>query len=647
MCGIVGFWNKKSLRKGNSEDLVRKMSAKLTHRGPDDAGIWSDAERGIALGHQRLAIQDLSPAGKQPMRSKTSRYLIVYNGEIYNAKQLRDELARDSGISLNWVGHSDTEVLLASIEAWGMKSAVSKCIGMFAFALWDTKHRALHLVRDRVGIKPLYYGSLGSAFVFGSELKALQEHPDSDGEIDRNVLALYFRHNYIPAPHTIYKKFNKLEPGSILTLSDCDALPKLTTYWEAWETINASRDNPFVGSYVDARDRLEELLSDSIQLRMLSDVPLGAFLSGGIDSSLVVALMQKQSSRPVRTFSIGFEEEGYNEAPFAKEVAKHLGTDHTELYVTSKQAIEVIPRLPQIYDEPFADSSQIPTFLVSELTKKYVTVALSGDGGDELFSGYSRYRLANMTWNKMSKFPAWLKFPLQHLLPPIPEQVLDFLYKPITSFMPRSLRLRNPGKNLHRLAELMKTPDERKLYLSMISHFDFPSRIVNGAVEPLTKLTQNLQPQGLSFNEWMMAQDLVSYLPDDILTKVDRASMAVSLEARVPLLDHRVVDFAWRLPMEWKCNETESKRILRDVLFKHVPKSLLDRPKVGFGIPVDQWLRGPLRDWAESLIEENRLRQEGFLDADFVRSMWEEHLSGKRNWQAQIWNVLMFQAWLG
>ena len=646
MCGVVGFWDKQSLIEGNPEDLVRKMSAKLSHRGPDDGSAWIDPDAGLALGHQRLAIQDLSPAGKQPMLSRSGRYVIAYNGEIYNARELKAELEKDSSVSQDWKGHSDTEVLLALIESRGLDSAVSRCIGMFAFALWDSEQKALHLVRDRVGIKPLYYGRLGSTFLFGSELKALQEHPGFDGEIDRDVLALYFRHNYIPAPYTIYKNFSKLQPGSILTLCARDFRPEVRTYWDAWDTIGSSMNNPFVGSYEDAGNQLEELLSDSIQMRMLSDVPLGAFLSGGIDSSLVVALMQKQSSCPVRTFSIGFEAEGYNEAPFAKEVAQHLGTDHTELYVTPKQALEVIPRLSQIYDEPFADSSQIPTFLVSELTKKHVTVALSGDGGDELFSGYSRYRLANMTWNKIRSIPSWMKFPLQHLLGIFPQPFWDLLYKPFSPIVPSSFRLRNPGKNLHRIAELMKIPDEKRFYLSMISHFDFPNRIVKGTVEPETKLTQKVQPEGLSFNEWMMAQDLVSYLPDDILTKVDRASMAVSLEARVPLLDHRVVDFAWRLPLEWKCNKNESKRILKDVLYKHVPRSLLDRPKVGFGVPIDQWLRGPLRDWSESLIEENRLRQQGFLDASSVRSMWREHLSGKRNWQAQIWNVLMFQAWL-
>jgi asparagine synthase (glutamine-hydrolysing) len=646
MCGIVGFLNKQNPLDRKSQDLIRRMSAKLSHRGPDDSGIWSDSETGIALGHQRLAIQDLSPAGKQPMRSKSGRYQIVYNGEIYNAKQLVVELVQGSQCALDLVGHSDTEVLLASIEAWGLQTAVSKCIGMFAFALWDKNDEVLHLVRDRLGIKPLYYGQSKNTFLFGSELKALKEHPDFESEIDRNALALYFRHNYIPAPYSIYKSCKKLEPGSILTVSRKGFSTKITNYWGAWETINTSRNNPFVGSYEDAIDRLEELLSDSIRLRMLSDVPLGAFLSGGIDSSLVVALMQKESSRPVRTFSIGFEDDAYDEAPFAKDVAKHLGSDHTELYVTAKQALEVIPRLPQIYDEPFADSSQIPTILLSELTKKHVTVALSGDGGDELFSGYSRYRLANLTWNRIRMFPSCLKFPLQRLMSTIPEQVLNLLYKPVSPFMPNSLRLRNPGKNIHRLAELMKIPNERRFYLSMISHLDVPSRIVKGAIEPETKLTQGNQPQGLSFNEWMMAQDLVSYLPDDILTKVDRASMAASLEARVPLLDHRVVDFAWGLPFEWKRNQTQSKRILKDVLYRHVPKSLLDRPKVGFGVPLDQWMRGPLRDWAESLIEENRLRQEGFLDTDLVRTMWTEHLSGKKNWQGQIWDVLMFQAWL-
>lgn len=646
MCGITGFWNKHSRSEGDSENLIRKMTASLSHRGPDDASIWNHQRKGLALGHQRLAIQDLSPAGRQPMHSNSGRYVIVYNGEIYNTHQLKAELNKNSSVSRNWKGHSDTEVLLASVETWGLKSAVSRFIGMFAFALWDKAEGVLHLVRDRLGIKPLYYGKSGNTFLFGSELKALKEHPDFEGEIDRNVLGLFFRHNYIPAPYTIYQKFRKLEPGTMLSLSGADSSVKLTTYWDAWEAINKARSKPFCGSYEDAVQELEDLLSDSIKSRMLSDVPLGAFLSGGIDSSLVVALMQKQSTRPVRTFSIGFEDTGYDEAPFAKEVANHIGTDHTELYVTPRQAQEVIPRLATIYDEPFSDSSQIPTFLVSELTKKHVTVALSGDGGDELFSGYSRYRLADMAWNRIRNLPRFLKFPFQHLIGAIPEQALNLLYKPFAPFMPKSLRLRNPGKNLHTLADLMRRSDERNLYYNMISHFKNPSMVVPGVDEPSSKLTQSQQPEGLTFNEWMMAQDLVSYLPDDILTKVDRASMAVSLEARIPLIDHRIVEFSWGLPLEWKCNGSESKIILKDLLYNHVPKELLDRPKVGFGVPIDQWLRGPLREWSESLIEESNLQQEGFLDAKFVRLMWEEHLAKKRNWQGQLWSVLMFQSWL-
>lgn len=645
MCGISGFWNTHFQSEVNFEVFIQKMTSKLSHRGPDDMGTWSDPEKGVALGHQRLAIQDLSTAGNQPMLSNSGRYVIAYNGEIYNASKLKVELANDSSVSHHWKGHSDTEVLLAAVEAWGLKAAVSRFVGMFAFAIWDKYEGVLHLVRDRLGIKPIYYGKSGKTFLFGSELKALKEHPEFEGEIDRNVLGLFFRHNYIPAPYTIYQNFRKLEPGTILTLRGPDS-SSMTAYWDAWETIHKARSSPFCGSYEDAVGELEVLLCESIKCRMLADVPLGAFLSGGIDSSLVVALMQKQSSQPVRTFSMGFEDTGYDEAPFAKEVANHLGTDHTELYVTPRQAQEVIPRLATIYDEPFSDSSQIPTYLVSELTKKHVTVALSGDGGDELFSGYSRYRLADMAWNRIRTLPRCLKSPFQHLIGAIPEQALNLFYKAFVPFMPKSMRMRNPGKNLQTLADLMVRSDERNLYYNMISHFKDPSVVVPGVVEPSSKLTQSQQPEGLSFNEWMMAQDLVSYLPDNILTKVDRASMAVSLEARVPFLDHRVVEFSWGLPLEWKCKAGESKIILKDLLYKHVPKKLLDRPKVGFGVPIDQWLRGPLREWSESLIEEGSLQQEGFLDAKFVRSIWQEHLAGKRNWQYQIWNILMFQAWL-
>jgi len=646
MCGITGFWSNPARLEGNPEHLVRKMTAKLIHRGPDATGIWNDSVKGLALGHQRLAIQDLSPAGKQPMQSHSGRYVIVYNGEIYNARKLRDELEKNSLVPHGWRGHSDTEVLLASVEAWGLKNAVSRFVGMFAFALWDKEEGVLHLARDRLGIKPLYYGKSGNTFLFASELKSLKEHPDFVGEIDRHALSLFFRHNYIPAPYAIYKNFRKIEPGTILSLSAPDVSSESNTYWNTWENIHSARSSSFSGSYEEAIEELEALLSDSIKLRMLSDVPLGAFLSGGIDSSLVVALMQRQSSRPVRTFSIGFEETSYDEAPFARKIATHIGTKHTEMYVTSKDALGVISRIPEIYDEPFADSSQIPTILLSELTRKHVTVALSGDGGDELFGGYNRYRLADMRLNRIRKFPGFLKFPLQHLIRAIPKQVWDTLYKPFSSFLPNFLRMSNPGRSLHALAQLMRTSDEKEFYLNMISYFEDPSLIVKGMDESETKLTQTAQSEGLSFREWMMAQDLVSYLPDDILTKVDRASMSASLEARVPLLDHRIASFSWGLPLEWKCNESESKIILKDLLFKHVPKKLLDRPKVGFGVPIDQWLRGPLRDWSESLLDERRLRQEGFLNAQLVRSMWQEHLSGKKNWQGQLWSVLMFQTWL-
>ena len=645
MCGITGFWSGHDRFGGDTENLVRSMTAKLSHRGPDAAGIWSDSQKGLALGHQRLAIQDLSPAGKQPMQSNSGRYVIVYNGEIYNARKLRDELEKNSLVPHGWKGHSDTEVLLASVEAWGLKNAVSRFVGMFAFALWDKVEGVLHLVRDRLGIKPLYYGKSGNTFLFASELKSLKEHPDFVGEIDRNVLALFFRHNYIPAPYAIYKNFRKLEPGTILSLPAPDASTETDTYWNTWENIHSAQSSPFSGSYEEAIEELEVLLSDSIKLRMLSDVPLGAFLSGGIDSSLVVALMQKQSSRPVRTFSIGFEEARYDEAPFARKIATHIGTKHTEMYVTSKDAMGVISRIPEIYDEPFADSSQLPTILLSELTRKHVTVALSGDGGDELFGGYNRYRLADMRLNRVRKFPGFLKFALQHLIRAMPKQILDALYKPSSAFLPKALRMSNPGRSLHALAQFMRTSDEKEFYLNMISYFEDPSLIVKGVGEPETKLTQTAQPAGLSFREWMMAQDLVSYLPDDILTKVDRASMAVSLEVRVPILDHRIVEFSWTLPKEIQLKKNQSKWILRQVLKKYMPEKLFNRPKMGFGIPLDSWLRKDLKNWASHLLSDEVFNKYELLKKDDIQLMWGQHQRNEKNWQYPIWNVLMLHSW--
>ena len=514
---------------------------------------------------------------------------------------------------------------------------------MFAIAIWDKQELTLSLVRDRIGEKPIYYGWQGDSFLFGSELKALRAHPAFRAEIDRGALCLYMRHNYIPAPYSIYQGIAKLQPGCLLTVSLRQREPQVRAYWSAAQVAEAGVANPFNGSAEQAVDELELLLKDSVRQQMMADVPLGAFLSGGVDSSTVVALMQAQSPRPVKTFTIGFSVEGYNEAVHAKEVAKHLGTEHTELYVTSGQAMEVIPRLPSLYCEPFADSSQIPTFLVSQLAKQHVTVSLSGDAGDELFCGYNRYQLTNSLWQKLALVPA----PLRALMAKGITAVSPTAWDSLAGIIPGAGRYVALGDKLHKGAGVLASPTVDELYLGILSHLRNPEDLVIGGQEPPTSLT-DLRPKlgGLSEVERMMAQDTTSYLPDDILVKVDRAAMGVSLESRVPFLDHRVIEFAWSLPLGYKLRAGQTKWPLRQVLYRHVPRELIERPKMGFGVPIDSWLRGPLRDWAEDLLGESRLRQEGFFNPAPIRQKWAEHLSGKRNWQYHLWDVLMFQAWL-
>jgi asparagine synthase (glutamine-hydrolysing) len=644
MCGFAGFLSATGGVDNTQAQLtLRNMAYAIANRGPDSDGYWVDPALGIGLAHRRLAIVDLSPAGVQPMDSASGRYVLAFNGEIYNHMLLRKELERESSVRASWRGHSDTETLLAGFDAWGIEATLKRTIGMFAIALWDREKRVLTLARDRLGEKPLYYGwqgqGRGAVFLFGSELSALRRHPAFGAEVDRDALALYMRHNCIGGVHSIYSGINKMPPGCLLTVSAAAPEPVLRQWWSGTAVAEQGVAHPFAGSPEQAVDALEALLRDAVAQQMMADVPLGAFLSGGIDSSTVVALMQAQSSRPVRTFSIGFHEEGYNEAEHAKTVARHLGTDHTELYVTPEQALAVIPKLPTLYSEPFADSSQIPTYLVSQLARQHVTVSLSGDAGDELFCGYARYQMTSSLWTKISRLPR----PLRRLAAGLITAVSPKTWDKLGGVIPIS----RVGDKLHKGAGLLESASVAELYRGMVSHWDDPANVVLGATEPASVQT-GLAPalHGLSDVERMMALDMLSYLPDDILAKVDRAAMGVSLETRVPMLDHRVVEFAWSLPLDYKLRGGVTKWPLREVLYRHVPRSLIERPKMGFGVPIDTWLRGPLRDWAENLLSESRLRQEGFFNPAPIRQKWAEHLSGQRNWQYHLWDVLMFQAWL-
>jgi asparagine synthase (glutamine-hydrolysing) len=651
MCGIVGFLGGIcSVDQLSDISLLKGMADAIILRGPDAEGYWVDSVESIGLGHRRLSIVDLSSAGHQPMHSFNGRYVLVFNGEIYNHLDLRVSLAK-SGASLVWRGHSDTETLLAGFETWGIAATIERCIGMFAFAVWDKHTSMLTLGRDRLGEKPLYYGWQGTGqnatFLFSSELKGLKEHPSFAAGIDRNSLCLLLRHNYIPAPYSIYQGIAKLDAGCLLTVSLAQPEPQVVSYWSAASVVVAGCVMPYAGTPTQAVDELEGLLKSAVQQQMMADVPLGAFLSGGIDSSTVVALMQAQSSRPVKTFTIGFNEEGYNEAVHAKAVAKHLGTCHTELYVSPQQALDVIPRLPTLYCEPFSDSSQIPTFLVSQLARQQVTVSLSGDAGDELFCGYNRYLLANKLWQKLSVLPAGSRRLASRGLTALPPSRWNSLLLPLQGLLPKSFRQTNLGDKLHKAAGVLASDDLDALYLGLVSHWEDPACVVIGGTEPTTLLTGNAPAlAGLNDIQRMMALDLLTYLPDDILVKVDRASMGVSLEGRVPFLDHRVVEFAWTLPQSLKLRDGMGKWILRQVLYRHVPKELIERPKMGFAVPIGDWLRGPLRDWAENLLDEARLKREGFFHPAPIRKKWLEHLSGARNWQHHLWDILMFQAWL-
>lgn len=615
------------------------MAATLYRRGPDDGGVWVDEAVGIALGHRRLSILDLSPAGHQPMASSCGRYVIAFNGEIYNHLQLRGRLKGQ-----DWRGHSDTETLLACFAAWGMEKTLESAVGMFAVALWDRETRTLVLARDRIGEKPLYYGWQGDSFLFGSELKALKAHPAFKAEIDRGALALLLRHNYVPAPYSIYEGIHKLPAGTYLQLRSGQREVEPVAYWSLAEVAERGMASPFSGSDEDALDQLEQHLGAAVRKQMVADVPLGALLSGGLDSTAITALMQANSSRPVRSFTIGFDEREYDEATHARAVAAHLGTDHTELRLSGSDALALVPQMPSMYDEPFADSSQLPTHLVMKLARQHVTVALSGDAGDEMFGGYNRYFLAPKVWRRLGWMPLPLRRAMGAGLTALPSEMINRLAGPLA----RRAGIAHPGDKAHKLGHrlrAMRSMDD--LCVSLVSEWpDAESMVVGGFMPPNLLDERARWPRLADPVARMMALDGLTYLPDDILVKVDRAAMAVSLETRAPFLDRDLIEFAWSLPMHMKIRNGQGKWLLRRLLDRYVPGELVERPKMGFGIPLDAWLRGPLRDWAESLLAENRLRREGYLKPAPIRAAWKAHLAGQASYGYRLWSVLMFQAWL-
>ena len=632
MCGISGFYSKTSSTFNNA---ILKMNLAIFHRGPDSNNFWQDKNSGIVFGHQRLSIIDLSTKGNQPMVSNSGRFIITYNGEIYNHLEIRKDLKKINS-NIKWKSNTDTETLLEALEFWGIVKTLNKIDGMFAFGIWDKKTRNLILARDRIGEKPLYFGWQGKGdnkvFIFGSELKALKAHPEFNGEIYRDAIALQLRHNSIPDPYSIYKDIYKLLPGHYLQLKEDDLkrnlLPTPKPYWSLTKSAIYGNSNQLTLSEADIQKDLEKYIKNSVKKQMISDAPIGAFLSGGIDSSTIVALMQSQSNHPIRTFTIGFSENDFNEAKYAKKIAKHLGTNHTELYVSSKAAMDVIPKLPTIYDEPFSDSSQIPTFLLSQLAKPHVKVALSGDGADELFCGYDRYISTNNRSKKLNLIPLSLR---------------KILAYGIKSISPNNWI----GYKMHKGANALEAETLSNLYYILCSQWQDPTKTVINSKEPSTLLT-NLKPElkGLNSQQEMMVLDFITYLPNDILVKLDRATMASSLETRVPFLDHKLIEYVWTIPHSLKLKKGDGKWILKQILNQYVPKNLTERPKMGFGVPLGSWLRGPLRDWAENLLNEKRLMQEGYFNPKLIRDKWSEHLSNKKNWEHALWNVLMFQAWI-
>ena len=640
MCGIAGLWDLWKRSKPEAlASAVRAMTETVIHRGPDDGALWIDQDASLALGHRRLSIVDLSSAGAQPMISSCGRFVTSYNGEVYNTQELRSEL---KAVGRGFRGHSDTEVIIEGVSLWGVEQTIKRLIGMFAIAVWDRRERVLYLVRDRLGIKPVYWSNFGGRILFGSELKVLRADQSWRPELEKRALTAYMRFGYVPAPLTIYRGVQKLPPGTILTIR-VDGTSTIAPYWSLEEVAREGQNARYAGSEEEATEALDELLRDAVRRQMVADVPLGAFLSGGIDSSTVVGLMQAQSSRPVRTFSIGFGEADYDEAQNAAAVARYLQTEHTELYVSPAHALNVIPQLPDMYDEPLADSSQIPTYLVSKMARQHVTVALSGDGGDELFGGYTRYFRGETLWRVIDLTPR----PLRSLAASGVRALSPVAWSALGNMIPERRRPVQFGDKMHKLAGVLAGESEASsFYRQVVSLWADPEGVVSAGAEPKTLHDDHrLRERVPDFLERMQYLDTLSYLPDDILTKLDRASMAVSLEARVPLLDHRIVAFSWSLPRAMKAGDGIGKRLLRRVLDRYVPRGLVERPKMGFVVPVYSWLRRDLRDWAEDLLRERTLAEDGIFNWRLIRARWGEHIEGKQRWDVQLWSVLMFQAW--
>lgn len=640
MCGIAGYFSKSEVLF-SPEKILKLMGEAIKTRGPDSHGQWVSKDNTVGFSHRRLAIVDLSEAGVQPMSSCSGRFVIAFNGEVYNHQKLRDELIADN-YKVKWRGHSDTETLLAGFEHWGVIETISKSIGMFVISLWDNHTQKITLIRDRIGEKPLYYGWQNGVFLFASELKAIKVHPSFNADVDRNALKLLLKYSYIPAPHSIYKNIEKLLPGHYLELDLTTECITVTEYCSVKKLISTGINKGYNGDESSVVADLESVLKKSIKQQMEADVPLGAFLSGGVDSSLIVALMQAQSNVPIKTFSIGFESEEFNEAKYAKTVAEHIGTEHTEKYISPQEVLDVVPKLGLIFDEPFADSSQIPTFLVSQMAREHVTVSLTGDAGDELFCGYNRYILTKSTWGKLSKIPVLIRRGISKVILFIPMKAWDKVNK----LLPIKYQMARLGEKIYKAANVIDSPSIDILYDKLVSQWEQLEQVVlpeKGKTECSFKV-QDMPKLNCDVAK-MMTMDSMSYLPDDILVKVDRAAMAVSLEGRIPFLDHNVIEFSWSIPLKYKLKNGISKWVLRELLYKYVPKKLIDRPKMGFGVPLADWLRGSLREWAEELINEDRLKLEGYFNPEPIVAMWNEHQSGTKDWHNQLWSVLMFQQW--